>query len=459
MPSHKHHGIILHPMPSVDEKDPLRWPRWVKLVAMFNFLLLGVGNMFWVPVATKFGKRFSLLISMAMLFAVLVWTTQARTFNELLAARCLSGFASSSGESLVPEIVADIFFLHERAAMMSIYVILISSATAIGPLIGSFMIPQSPESWRDFSWLCAALAGFNLLAIYLFYPESSFRRQQIPNTTVLVEKLEAGQHVENVEDRMVQQVNTVRIEWSQVWTSIVRYDKTVSVIQACTRQLICLSYPSVLWAIFVYGTALASGIILVFAFPSLLLAPPYLFAETSIGLIQIAAIVGFIIACFGGGYVSDLITTRLIKRGNGQYFPEQRLISLIPGAWVDCVGCIIIAFTCAYELSWVGIAFGFGMVSFGTVYTPNIAITYVVESHPDFASDCLVMINVFKNLVAFVFLYVAVDWVQTSGWIQVYMIMFMLVTVSVLLAIPIYFYGRKLRDWSGRWRFLRNVEG
>jgi MFS family permease len=107
-------------------------------------LFLGVGNLVWVPLAVKFGKRFSMLTSMAMLFAFLVWTPKANSFNALFAARCLSGLAGGAGEvcqrppvlgpyffcsgrgtylpflqSLVPGIVSDIFFLHERAAMMA----------------------------------------------------------------------------------------------------------------------------------------------------------------------------------------------------------------------------------------------------------------------------------------------------------------------------------------------------
>jgi hypothetical protein len=47
-------------------------------------------------------------------------------------------------------------------------------------------------------------------------------------------------------------------------------------------------------------------------------------------------------------------------------------------------------------------------VSFGTVYTPNIAITYAVDSFPEQAAQSVVSINVFKNMVAFLFVYQAV---------------------------------------------------
>ncbi len=75
---------------------------------------------------------------------------------------------------------------------------------------------------------------------------------------------------------------------------------------------------------------------------------------------QVAAIVGFIIACFAGGYVADAITARMIIR-HGRVFPEQRLVSLVPGSIIAPVGCIVVALACSRQLSWVAIAFGFGM--------------------------------------------------------------------------------------------------
>jgi hypothetical protein len=180
---------------------------------------------------------------------------------------------------------------------------------------------------------------------------------------------------------------------------------------------------------------------------------------------EIAAIIGFVIACVTGGYLADVITAAVIRRQGGAVFPEQRLIALIPGCLIAPTGCILVAFACSEKLHWVAIAFGFGMgkhlsprlvnnsntlaVSFGTVYSPNIAITYVVESCPQFAAESLVAINVFKNLVAFLFLYTAVDWVQSQGWVQVYMIMFMLVSLGSLLAIPFYYMGKTRKGNHG----------
>ncbi|KAH7357401.1 putative MFS transporter [Pyrenochaeta sp. MPI-SDFR-AT-0127] len=466
----RHHGLPLVPQPTQDEKDPLRWPRTLKLAALaatafvnftanfagaglsYNFLLLGIGNLIWVPLGVKYGKRASLLISTLILFAILIWTAKETTFNGLLAARCLSGFASAAGESIVPSIVSDIFFLHERAAMMSAYTILASSATAIGPLLASFIIEYSRGGWVDYAWVCAALAGANTVAIYLLYPESNFNRVEVPmhEISTLEIQLRDNDAAKGItlrtETMSEHQVSVVEKPWTSIWTAFVTVDEHAKILEVFIRPLMMLFKPSVFLAVYIYGTSLAAQIILIFAFPSLLMAPPYLFSGSSIGLMQIAAIIGFVIGSYAGGYAADTITAAVIRRHRGAVYAEQRLIALIPGCLIAPVGCILIAFACSEKLQWVAIAIGFGFVSFGTIYGPNIAITYVVECYPRHAAECLVAINVFKNFVAFLFLYVAVDWVSSRGWIEVYMIMFMLVSLGMLSAIPFYFFGRKWRN-------------
>ncbi|KAK3898367.1 major facilitator superfamily domain-containing protein [Staphylotrichum tortipilum] len=501
--SSKHHGLLLLPPPSDDPKDPLRWPQWLKVAALlstalanftanfagaglsvasqvlamqfqrssndingllsFNLLFLGVGNLVWVPLAVKFGKRFVLLTSMAMHFAVLIWAAKATSYESLLAARCLSGLAGGAGESLVPGIVSDIFFLHERAAMMAGYTIFASGATAVGPLLASVMLQYSPGGYVDFIWLSTALSGFNVLVMFLFFPDSTYRRPDDAHTPTALpdsagsEKAEAEdieRASEIAQSAGAQESYVLPKKMTTVWTSFFAVDHTVSLFKVFLRPLVLLLCPEVLFATLLYGIALAAQIILIFAFPSLLLAPPYLFTPLQVGLIQIAAVIGFVLACFTGGYLADVITARMIRR-QGRVVPEQRLVSIIPGCFIAPVGCIIVAIACSRQLSWVAIAFGFGMVSFGSVYAPNIAITYVVESRPKQASEAIVAINVFKNLVSFLFVYEAVTWVAARGWLEVYMIIFMLVTLSMVLAIPFYFFGSRLRAMSA-WleRFL-----
>lgn len=151
--------------------------------------------------------------------------------------------------------------------------ILTSSATAIGPIIAGFVIANTADTWRNFSWVCAALAGLNLVLIFLAYPESTYHRtadqivaanlQSVENTSE--DKLgHAASHVESLSDipQGIQHVQHVEIKWRQVWFGPPRYDSGISFLKALLRPFASLLYPRVLWAVFVYGASLASQIIL-----------------------------------------------------------------------------------------------------------------------------------------------------------------------------------------------------
>ncbi|OJJ65701.1 hypothetical protein ASPBRDRAFT_139532 [Aspergillus brasiliensis CBS 101740] len=472
-------GLPLIPNPTQDKRDPLRWPIWLKRCAIittsmtnfvanmagsglsvavpeliqeyhkpesavvqlltYNFLFLSIGNIFWVPIAHKFGKRASLLLSMALQAGALAWCVTATSFSSLLAARCVQGFAGAAGESIVPEIAADIFFLHQRAAMMSIYVILISGGSAIGPLVNSLMVQYLPTSWRAFMWVCFALAVADIGLMLFLCPESNFRRPEWDMPAIEPEATETKAAREMVEHAAPEDVYTVHRPSLVDIIVPVRLDRELNLFWAMVAPLRLLTRPAVIWVILLYGCALSPQIILIFTMSSLLEAPPYLFSSVSVGLMQIAALIGFILACFGGGWLSDLINSRMARRrANGQVRAEDRLLSLIPGMAIGPAGCVLLAFACQNHLHWTAIAVGFGMVSFGTVYTPNIAITYLAHRHQRDAAQCLVLVNVVKNLVAFIFLYEAVEWVQSQGYLQLYLVMLALGVVTIGAALPLY---------------------
>ncbi|KAJ5683399.1 hypothetical protein N7462_006564 [Penicillium macrosclerotiorum] len=417
----------------------------------------------------KFGKRFSLLVSMILQAGMLAWVAAAGSFNSLIAARCLQGFAAAAAydfapsslftrQSIVPEIVSDTTFVHRRGAMMSIYIVLISGGSAVGPLIAGFMTSALSDTWHSFMWLCCGVAVFSFLLMFSLFPESNFTRPELDLTIDQLETLHNREAYKEDEAQMpkeelCEEVNQVSStpDGYNIYTpplreilSPIAYNAEVNFLNAMIDPLRLLAHPSVCWGIFTYAITLSPQLILIFTMSSLLQAPPYLFSTQDVGLMQIAAIIGFLIACFGGGKLSDIINNFIIRRTAGQnIWPEKRLISLIPGMLFGPAGCILLAFACGNQLSWPAIAVGFGLVSFGSVYTPNIAITYIVHRHQREAAECLVLINIFKNLVAFIFLYVAVEWVNKNGYIQVYMIMFMLNMLILVCAVPLYLYDSR----------------
>jgi len=155
----------------------------------------------------------------------------------------------------------------------------VSSSTALGPLVASFVIADTVNTWRNFSWLCAGIAGLNLILMFLLYPESSFARPPIhqpapqPAEKADVEEAQPSSvgkqniqpaHVESQEDisHGVQHVNHVQVPWTSIWFSSFRYNKSVGFLSILLRPTAFMVYPAVLWAVFMYGTSLASQVIL-----------------------------------------------------------------------------------------------------------------------------------------------------------------------------------------------------
>jgi MFS family permease len=76
-------------------------------------LMIEVGNLFWVPLATKYGKRPVYIASFLLLTVCSVWCGVAKSFTSELVARIILGTACGAPEIIAPLTLADIFFLHQ----------------------------------------------------------------------------------------------------------------------------------------------------------------------------------------------------------------------------------------------------------------------------------------------------------------------------------------------------------
>ncbi len=152
------------------------------------------------------------------------------------------------------------------------YTILASGATAVGPLLASVMVQYSPGRYVDFIWLSTALSGFNVLAMFLFFPDSTYHRPDDAHTPPVLpgsagsEKAEA-EDIERASEAAAgntgaQESYVVPMKMSRIWTSFFSVDRTVSLFKVFLRPLILLLCPEVLFATLLYGIALAAQIIL-----------------------------------------------------------------------------------------------------------------------------------------------------------------------------------------------------
>jgi MFS family permease len=65
-------------------------------------LLQGTGNLIWMPLVNKYGRRPIYLLSYSLYLACAIWAACTYSYGSFLAARILMGFGSGAAETMAP---------------------------------------------------------------------------------------------------------------------------------------------------------------------------------------------------------------------------------------------------------------------------------------------------------------------------------------------------------------------
>lgn len=200
----------------------------------FNVFLFGAGNLFWVPLMRVIGKRPVYLLSMVILSMMNVWSTQVDNFEELLAARILSGFAASAADATVPGVVSDMIPISKRGHYLMFFHLAMSCGLFLGPLMNAFIIQQ--EGWR---WMCHLLAvavGILFVVSVFTIRETSYLRQRDANQEII-------------------DAPRTQIQWMSVTYG---YNKNASFWGSMMDILVNATYPPILWCSVTVGICVGS---------------------------------------------------------------------------------------------------------------------------------------------------------------------------------------------------------
>ena len=90
----------------------------VAYIQTVSSLMIGVGNIIWVPLAIKYGRRPVYIAAWLLMTGSTIWGGCAKSFPSELAARTVYGFAGAAPEIVATLVLTDLFFLHQRGAVM-----------------------------------------------------------------------------------------------------------------------------------------------------------------------------------------------------------------------------------------------------------------------------------------------------------------------------------------------------
>ncbi|OBT79914.1 hypothetical protein VF21_01585 [Pseudogymnoascus sp. 05NY08] len=499
----KHSGKnVLIPQPSNDPSDPLNWNRKWKAAAMIgmaissfangfgplsigpqvpfymaewdksvddviNFtgiciLVLGFSNLVWVPVARLFGRRPALWISMTIGIASAVWRATATSYESFIGACVLSGFACGPGETFGPMLVADVMFLHERGFYMGLYQWAYWGGIMVGPIVAGAMSDR--YGWRSFWWLNVGILSFALVYQICFLPETKWTREAntLPTAGAFLDaqekELNQFTEIESTNDIPGPNQTVHRLASEETlfggpnrnqFLPFSKYERNESLLQALWIPIRVTAFPIVQWASFVFSWSASCFLVANITQSAALAGPPWNFSAAAVGYTNLALFGGASIALVTAGPLSDWISMRATMHNNGIREPEMRLPTLILFSAAALLGGLIVSYGYQYGWPWEAIVIlGYTLLGMQLAALAAIATTYAIDSYKPVAGEFLISATVVKNLWGYGLSQFLNPWIVKSGYVLPIMVNTALTLFFICLAIPLFFYGKRVRYWS-----------
>jgi DHA1 family bicyclomycin/chloramphenicol resistance-like MFS transporter len=132
----------------------------VQLVVIAYFLGFGSTQLFWGPLADRFGRRPILAAGVTLYAAFALLCATAGSFPVLIAARVLQGASAAVTRVLVVAMVRDLFEGEAMARVMSLTFMVFMVMPVLAPSIGQAILLVAP--WRA---IFVVLAAYGLLML------------------------------------------------------------------------------------------------------------------------------------------------------------------------------------------------------------------------------------------------------------------------------------------------------
>ncbi|KPM42917.1 hypothetical protein AK830_g3653 [Neonectria ditissima] len=509
---HETNEIILIPTPTNDPNDPLNWSKGFRLyiaalvsvtIFLSNFLaagpsvaivdialdffgdtdlglsgsiakvayfftttalLQGMGNLFWMPIMIKFGRRPLYIFTFALYTATAGWAGAPTSYGSVLAARILMGFANGAAECLAPLTISDIFFLHERGTIMALYTASLSAGVGGGIIIAGLITIHL--HWRYIYYISTALIGACTILIFFTLPETQYRRAASM----------ARDEQDCVEDRSIAAAKDnedAEVAYAEVApsTPTVRPKKHTfvqrlrifsgsytneSILKLLIRPVILLALPPVLWATLVMSVTIGFLVAITSNFSSAF-QTVYGFKAYQAGLCFTASLISSLIGVFFGGHLSDMVADYFTKRNGGIREPEMRLPAMIVSMVTGPLALVLYGVGIGKELHWMVPTIGLGLLNFSIVQATNISLVYTIDAYRPVAGEVTVSQFAFKSAFGFLLSFYTNPWIAKSGYVVAFGSMAGISGAVISFWIVFYFFGKRIRHATWEWGFIERL--
>ncbi|ONH70185.1 Protein HOL1 [Cyberlindnera fabianii] len=414
----------------------------------YMFLFLGLGCLIFQPLALQYGKRPIYLVSILATSLICVWAPHTKSNGEWIGSKILQGFFGAPIESLCEITITDIFFEHERARGMGVYAVALLTSNFVAPLVAGFI--TNGIGWEWVMYLCAIWGAIAFVFLYFFMEETNYNR--VINPKKMLETITSVEMVSNTPDLVTDEENKIKAILSnqtiqerlqdnnEAYADVSSADdvnygekstKTFKDKLSLTsgfkdRFLLphfllgpfrMATFPSVLWAGFIYGSSLVWFNLLNATEATILGGAPYYFSPAMCGLAYISPAIFSLVFYYFAGYLSDWLKIRIAKsRPDGLSYPEDRLWVLIIYCVLGFLASIGWGLGAYYEVHWMCLVVSMGVLGGLGIFSVIAGTTYCSDSYHELDTEGMVVVIVIRNCMSFACSYGLTDWVTNLGY-------------------------------------------
>lgn len=348
----------------------------VALLATIPLLSNGIASYFLVPLSIALGRRPVLLFAATCAWAGGIWAGLSTSLETHLAARSLQGLGVGAVEALIPLIVQDMVFIHQRNRAMSVVVsgqgIVIIALGIAAPYIAV------NHTWRLLYFITSGLGILAWLLLIVALPETKWTRSREELSGARIYPIPEGASRPDLDFETYGK----RTLWSDFGVFQMGFDFKAAGI-SMLNTVRTTFFPTVLWCVLTNSifiiTNQATHQITSFA----LLAHGWQFQYTGLSVLPFfaAAILVFLL----GGPVADRVSNSVTKWNGGAREAEHHLANLVLPFLTGVAGCFIFGYAGDNNLHWGVLLTGSFLIVFGFLLTMTILNVFIVECYPMWA--------------------------------------------------------------------------
>jgi hypothetical protein len=203
--------------------------------------------------------------------------------------------------------------------------------------------------------------------------------------------------------------------------------------------------PHVAFATMVHGAFITWIISATLIQHQLLLFPPYNLKPDILSYLSLpGSIVNLFTALFAGS-LSDWLIQFISRNNNGIYEPEFRLLMLFPATICTTAGFAIMGPLYAAKAKVWKIVVGGLLFHMAGPFASSGTIPYIFDTMQSASTEAFVAISLFRHIFLLIATSYIPVWLQHHGPLKVHQTLMVVNLVIASSAIPMYFFGKRLR--------------